>query len=361
MSEASSKVNSFTEMIKRIIKSLDDLAKNIKSYSESIIEVNRNLTDSDIPCGNLFYLSYIIKDIDDVSLALDKCKYGCNRTGTIEFAGVLQRLSKRLTAVLAYWHNNDYMHRFYIQLLDRCNIQMIYHDFVNNILTNGYKTKTYVMLPMQQLHIDYSSSENRFIVSGCKIDIEQCWKDVIKLLHNDAYTYLTDDINDRHDIVSVDNRTFVAYCKNGTNTLDMSVHQGSVNVIESTPTDIVKESLILLIIACYCNYAVGSININIDKAYINKDDSKVGSLHSSKVDSLHSSKVNIPDNVVLSDQQVMTVWYTDNTTPYIRSNIKDLLHSSKVNHKEYITNETKTTTFLQFIDILSYILRTADE
>ena len=117
----------------------------------------------------------------------------------------------------------------------------------------------------------------------------------------------------------------------------MSVHQGSINIIECTPTDIVKESLILLIIACYCNYAAGSININIDKAYINKED----------------YDVDIPDNVALSDQQEMYVYYN-----------KELLRWSKVNETSSSkVNETssskvkKDTTFLQFIDNLSYTLQ----
>ena len=333
------KVNSFTEMIDRIIKELNNLAATLENYSTSITKDPTDLLNSVIPCGSLFDLAYIVKNLHDVSLALNKCMYGCNRTETVEVARSLQRLSKRLTAVLAYWYNDDSLYKFYIQLIDRCNINMIYCDFVNNILTNGYKTKTCVMLPMQQLHIDYISSEYRFIVYGCKIDIKQCWTDVIKLLHNDAYTYLTDDINNDHDIVSVDNRTFIAYCKNGTNTIDMSVHQGSINIIESTPTDIVKESLILLIIACYCNHAAGSININIDKAYINQED----------------YKVNIPDDVALSDQQEMYVYYNKESLRWSKVNETS---SSKVNETSS-SKVKKDTTFLQFIDNLSYTLQNA--
>ena len=114
----------------------------------------------------------------------------------------------------------------------------------------------------------------------------------------------------------------------------MSVHQGSINIIECTPTDIVKESLILLIIACYCNHAAGSININIDKAYINKEDYDV-----------NSSKVNIPDNVALSDQQEMYVYYNNESLRIAKVNETS---SSKVK---------KDTTFLQFIDNLSYTLQ----
>ena len=319
-------------MIDRIIKELNNLAVTLENYGTSIMKDPTDLFNSVIPCGSLFDLAYIVKNLHDVSLALNKCMYGCNRTETIEVARSLQRLSKCLTAVLAYWYNNDSLYKFYIQLIDRCNINMIYCDFVNNILTNGYKTKTCMMLPMQQLHIDYISSEYRFIVYGCKIDIEQCWTDVIKLLHNDAYTYLTDDINNDHDIVSVDNRTFIAYCKNGTNRIDMSVHQGSINIIESTPTDIVKESLILLIIACYCNHAAGSININIDKAYINKED----------------YNVNISDNVALSNQQEMYVWYNNGS-----------FYLSKVN--ETSLSKVNYPSFLQFIDNLSYTLQNVVE
>lgn len=331
-------------MIESIVKELTELAITLENYGTSIINSNNDLFDSTIPCGSLFDLAYIVKDIHNVSLALNKCMYGCNRTETIEVARSLQRLSKRLTAVLAGWYNDDSLYSFYIKLVDRCNINMIYCDFVNNILTNGYKTKTCMMLPMQQLHIDYISSEYRFIVSGCKIDIKQCWTDVIKLLHNDAYTYLTNDINNDHDIVSVDNRTFISYCKNGTNTIDMSVHQGSINIIECTPTDIVKESLILLIVACYCNHAAGSININIDKAYINKKD----------------YNVNIPDDVALSDQQEMYVWYNNESLRIAKVN---LLHSSKVNETSSskvnsMHQSEKNTTFTQFIDSLSYTLQT---
>ena len=326
-------------MIESIVKELTELAITLENYSTSIINSNNDLFDSTIPCGSLFDLAYIVKDIHNVSLALNKCMYGCNRTETIEFARSLQRLSKRLTAVLAGWYNDDSLYSFYIKLIDRCNINMIYSDFVNNILTNGYKTKTCMMLPMQQFHIDYISSEYRFIVSGCKIDIKQCWTDVIKLLHNDAYTYLTDDINSDHDIVSVDNRTFISYCKNGTNTIDMSVHQGSINIIECTPTDIVKESLILLIIACYCNHAAGSININIDKAYINKKD----------------YNVNIPDDVALSDQQEMYVWYNNESLRIAKVNNTS---SSKVN--ETSSSKVNNTTFTQFIDSLSYTLQTVE-
>lgn len=331
-------------MIESIIKELTELAITLENYSTSIINSNNDLFDSTIPCGSLFDLAYIVKDIHNVSLALNKCMYGCNRTETIEVARSLQRLSKRLTVILAYWYNDDSLYSFYIKLVDKCNINMIYSDFVNNILTNGYKTKTYMMLPMQQFHIDYISSEYRFIVSGCKIDIKQCWTDVIKLLHNDAYTYLTDDINSDHDIVSVDNRTFIAYCKNGTNTIDMSVHQGSINIIECTPTDIVKESLILLIIACYCNHAAGSININIDKAYINKKD----------------YNVNIPDDVALSDQQEMYVWYNNESLRIAKVNNTSSFKvnetsSSKVNSMH---QSEKNTTFTQFIDSLSYTLQT---
>ena len=331
-------------MIESIVKELTELAITLENYSTSIINSNNDLFDSTIPCGSLFDLAYIVKDIHNVSLALNKCMHGCNRSETIEFARSLQRLSKRLTAILAYWYNDDSLYSFYIKLVDRCNINMIYSDFVNNILTNGYKTKTCMMLPMQQLHIDYISSEYRFIVSGCKIDIKQCWTDVIKLLHNDAYTYLTDDIN--NDIISVDNRTFISYCKNGTNTIDMSVHQGSINIIECTPTDIVKESLILLIVACYCNHAAGSININIDKAYINKKD----------------YNVNIPDDVALSDQQEMYVWYNNESLRIAKVNETS---SSKVNETSSskvnsMHQSEKNTTFTQFIDSLSYTLQTVE-
>ena len=99
----------------------------------------------------------------------------------------------------------------------------------------------------------------------------------------------------------------------------MSVNQGSVNIIESTPSDIVKESLILLIICKYCNYAAGSININIGKAYIVKKD----------------YNVKILNGVALDEQQEMNIWQS----------------SSKVNKP----------TFLQFIDNMSYNVHTVIE
>ena len=61
------KVNFFTEMIDRIIKELNNLATTLENYSTSIKKDSTDLFNSVIPCGSLFDLAYIVKNIHDVT------------------------------------------------------------------------------------------------------------------------------------------------------------------------------------------------------------------------------------------------------------------------------------------------------